>query len=617
MAVATEGARTLAFVADQDAQRVTVVDVELGQELASAELGAAPGALLVSPSGMVAVTLPLRSQVQLLAFDGKALASRCAIATPAEPVALALTPDARSLLVASAWGHALTAYSTATLAEQYQVDLPREPRAVVVDDEGAHAFIAHAVGSVLSRVELATQHVERASLDAPPSFEALDRIRGFKDDMAALMGKASAERKAEMQAQVDEQIKLLRMPERTANYGFSLVLAHRAGASSVLVPQVEVESGRRDVVSAGYGAGSQASVAPSVAVLDAKSLHLDDHSIPSTPSWREPAEDVSANCRLPRAAVLDETSGTLLVVCLGSDALVGYDFAAPSPVDASTLRVQVASGPTGVALDQRGRRALVWSQFERVLSEVALPSALSPLSAKDVAARRIALRPLPKPGISSEIALGRRLFHAVDDPRIARDGRACASCHIEGRDDGLVWSTPGGPRRTKLLAGVAPTSAPYAWDGSAATLHDQIEGTLDRLDGEGGLRPYEMDALVAYVSSLAAPPSDDRVQAERVATIARGQALFSSTETGCASCHAGKVASDGARHAVHSETIADVTQRFDTPSLAHLSGRAPYFHDGSFASLRELLTAQGDRMGHTSQLSPTDLAALEAYLETL
>ena len=31
--------------------------------------------------------------------------------------------------------------------------------------------------------------------------------------------------------------------------------------------------------------------------------------------------------------------------------------------------------------------------------------------------------------------------------RLSGDGRACASCHPDGRDDGLVWSTPNGPRQ--------------------------------------------------------------------------------------------------------------------------------------------------------------------------
>ncbi|HYQ16587.1 MAG TPA: cytochrome c peroxidase, partial [Polyangiaceae bacterium] len=442
------------------------------------------------------------------------------------------------------------------------------------------------------------------------------RVREFKQSMADYAEKAPEAQRAEIRAQSDTQLKLMALPERTANQGFSLVLAMRGGKSQVLLPQVEVEPGRPDSPSPGYGTGNQASAAASVAVLDAQSLELDVRSIPATPPWHEPNLPLAeSDCRLPRAAVLDDVSGTLLVACLGSDTLFGYDAAAPSPVDAGSLRVPVASGPTGVALDARNRRALVWSQFERVLSVVALPAAHAPLGVREPAPRRIALSQPQNGGISSQIALGRRLFHAANDPRIARDGRACASCHIDGRDDGLVWSTPGGPRRTKLLAGVAPSSAPYAWDGSAPSLHEQIEGTLDRLDGEGGLRPNEMDALVAYVSALPAPPRE--LERDDAATVARGRALFAAAQTGCASCHAGAIASDRARHAIASQTPADGTLRFDTPSLALLSGRAPYFHDGRFASLHDLLAAPGDSMGHTSHLSAPDLAALEAFLKTL
>jgi hypothetical protein len=46
---------------------------------------------------------------------------------------------------------------------------------------------------------------------------------------------------------------------------------------------------------------------------------------------------------------------------------------------------------------------------------------------------------------------------------------------------------------------------------------------------------------------------------------------------------------------------------------------APYFHDGSVRTLRELVTAgnPGDRMGRTSQLGAGDVDALVAYLQTL
>ena len=52
--------------------------------------------------------------------------------------------------------------------------------------------------------------------------------------------------------------------------------------------------------------------------------------------------------------------------------------------------------------------------------------------------------------IDPKTALGRSLFHAVGTRQIAFDGRACASCHPDGRDDGLTWATQEGPRRARI-----------------------------------------------------------------------------------------------------------------------------------------------------------------------
>jgi len=56
-----------------------------------------------------------------------------------------------------------------------------------------------------------------------------------------------------------------------------------------------------------------------------------------------------------------------------------------------------------------------------------------------------------------------------------------------------------------------------------------------------------------------------------------------------------------------------------TPSLIAVGRSAPYHHDGSVDSLRELLSSWNgdDRMGRTSQLDPPQLDALLSYLETL
>ena len=82
---------------------------------------------------------------------------------------------------------------------------------------------------------------------------------------------------------------------------------------------------------------------------------------------------------------------------------------------------------------------------------------------------------------------------------------------------------------------------------------------------------------------------------------------------------AGPLATDNQRHDVKSKASADKSGTFNTPSLHLVGGTGPYFHDGTSATrrLHDLLAGAHDDMGHTSQLSPADLDAIEAYLRTL
>ena len=67
----------------------------------------------------------------------------------------------------------------------------------------------------------------------------------------------------------------------------------------------------------------------------------------------------------------------------------------------------------------------------------------------------------------------------------------------------------------------------------------------------------------------------------------------------------------------------DITQgvatgdMFRTTPLWGVGSTAPYGHDGRFPSLFAIVEYNEDHMGKTSQLSPSDRAALVAFLETL
>jgi hypothetical protein len=162
-----QGARTLAYVADEDQDVIATVDVDARRQLAATALGATPAQLLALADGRLAVTLRDRNRVALYdAGDPEApLVHRCSVPVAAEPIALARTKD--RLLVASGWGRALSVLALDDLALLSRVELSREPRAVVVDGEGSRAFVSHAVGGRLSVIELGgASHVRAVDVRA-------------------------------------------------------------------------------------------------------------------------------------------------------------------------------------------------------------------------------------------------------------------------------------------------------------------------------------------------------------------------------------------------------------------------------------------------------------------
>jgi cytochrome c peroxidase len=115
------------------------------------------------------------------------------------------------------------------------------------------------------------------------------------------------------------------------------------------------------------------------------------------------------------------------------------------------------------------------------------------------------------------------------------------------------------------------------------------------------------------------------------AAAVRGRALFASL--GCPSCHAGARLTDSGFVGPGQPRLHDVGtlgpgsgQRLggpltglDTPTLHGLWHSAPYLHDGSAATLRDVLTTRnpGGAHGPTSALASADLDDLEGYLRCL
>jgi DNA-binding beta-propeller fold protein YncE len=584
VALARAGDRLLAYVADADSRSVHTVDVDQGRELVRTRVDGEPRQLLVLPDGRLVASLSDGTHLAVLEpgdDPATALTPICERDVPAEPWGLALSADGAKLVVTSAWGSALTVLDAATMDVKRVVPLPRDPRGVLVDDAGT-AFVGHLVGAKMSVVELG----EGQGSDAPATI-----------DLGA--------RKSTPLAQMGD-----RLAERTGSQGYALVsvaLPAMAGATEaseprrLLFPMVSVDPGdpeRRSSVYYGPPFDGVAKQTPMVSVVDPERRQPLSRYVLGTSD-----KTYAGECLLPRAAAVRVHGKTpsLLVACFGIDAVLDLDALTVDPFRAERRRFAVPPGPEGIAVDDASGRAVVFSQFAGTVSVLGLDDA--------TASRTILLDYHPAPALAAA-ARGRMLFYRTDDTRVSGDGIACSSCHIDGREDGLTWTTPMGPRQTPMLAGRLDGTAPYGWEGDRVSVGAYIANTVERLGGKG-LQPQELDDLTAFLQIARPPPqpAHDEVLASR------GRELFEGSAQECGTCHLGG-ATDAKVHGF-SPTAKDIQTSFDTPSLQFIGGTAPYFHDGRYPTLEALLADPASSMGHSASLPEGDRAALAAYLRSL
>jgi cytochrome c peroxidase len=278
------------------------------------------------------------------------------------------------------------------------------------------------------------------------------------------------------------------------------------------------------------------------------------------------------------------------------------------------------------------------------------------------------------PLTKAKVQLGRRLFF---DPILSADGTvACASCHspAHGFADGERFPAGIGGKRNRRNAPTLLNRAyggAFFWDGRETTLEGQALRPIDSPLEMGGTVAVAVErlrkrkdyadqfraafpegvtaenlarALASFERVLLTGNSRvDRFRAGEIAALNAGERhglwLYES-RGGCWRCHRGpnftdesfhntgvgwgKTPSDIGRYE-HTHNQAD-RGRFKTPTLRGLRATAPYMHDGSLATLQEVVEFYNRGCTANPNLDPAitplglsenDVKDLVAFLQAL
>ncbi|KQP30844.1 tryptophan tryptophylquinone biosynthesis enzyme MauG [Methylobacterium sp. Leaf104] len=305
------------------------------------------------------------------------------------------------------------------------------------------------------------------------------------------------------------------------------------------------------------------------------------------------------------------------------------------------------------------------------------------LSALREAYRRVdeALHPPENPYSPAKADLGQRLF--FDTLLSGARTMSCAGCHVptqswsDGRPRGIGETGAAMKVRTPTLLDVAQNPI-LGWDGKfrdlEAVAFTPITGTnamnlpeetlIARLKADPG---YVRAFAAAFPDRVGAADPDGAISRRTVElalatfqrSIVSGEAPFDRWVAGdaraispsakagfalfngkaqCAACHSGWTFTDGSFHDIGVGTGADIGRAaffpdsvqlryaFKTPTLRDVAERGPYMHDGSLASLREVVDLYDrggiDRPSRSPAIRPLGLTEAEkrdliAFLKSL
>lgn len=202
--------------------------------------------------------------------------------------------------------------------------------------------------------------------------------------------------------------------------------------------------------------------------------------------------------------------------------------------------------------------------------------------------------------------------------------QTCASCHPDGRADGVNWDN--------LNDGVGNSKSTKSLLYSYRTPPEMITGIRANAEiaSRAGMKYIEFAtvdeelllALDEYIKSFEPENSPYLNKDGSLSEAAkRGKTLFESAEVGCATCHTAPYYTDLKMYDVGTvnpatDGASQVVSTLDTPTLLEVWRTAPYLYNGKAATIYDVIKTfnENDTHGKTSHLTEEQLRDLEAYV---
>lgn len=559
-----------------DPDRGSLLIVRDGGVVGEVALGGSP-ARMVQVDGRTYVTLRSTGEIVEIGDgrDGREVIDRAHVG--AEPYGIQASPDGETLYVALAQEDAVIAVDRATLHETARWEISGQPRWIAIEPGGGRLWAASSYGGTLRRIDLEDGTVEDARI--PP-------VYGFSFTTGTFDTPMTLRLTGDLEVTEDGEV---------AAAGVEISDQESGGYA---INDTDAIAGRFNTVAIQFAPDDLEGMVRLVTPTGDPLATGESNFVRGYPtgifvgpdkSWYMPLENAGAIVATPMNPKDDGVDASGLSE--------GFRVA-PSTSIATGL------GPRSVAFADG--RLYAYTFLDREVRTVSLDDVATAIDAgtEVSAARAAALGPS---GLSADLEVGRDLFYAAGDGAMSAAGRgaSCSTCHFDGRNDGLTWLNPDGIKvQTPTLLESASTG-PYTWAGTVDSIADEAMITsVGRLGGHLG---DEEAALVqAYIATF------ERIQRPDIdsARVQRGMAAFASA--GCTTCHSGPSLTDGDIHGMFG--LATV----NTPSLVNVGSTAPYLHDGSMATLGDVVrTATEGLMGPQVSLTDAEIADIVAYLKTL